>query len=289
MATTQKYRLSFRRQNALPNAVNDALSQQFAKADEMFETLFIEARRVAIRLDEGGDGGGAGSVTHTDGPLTEHAVVVGNGADDIAVLPSLGTATEVLHGNATGDPTWGAVNLAVDVIGSLPQSAVIDLITDLASKAPLASPALTGTPTAPTAAAGTNTTQLATTAFVITNMNAVAGSGAVMQYTYSTNVMAPPSIAQVRFNSVTPASITKVWLSAQDDNGRDLYWALKTVPTGATIVVQDKNDHTLYVRLKTTGVPIDNATYFELPVSFISAGGTLNNNQAVLVRITSPE
>lgn len=32
--------------------------------------------------------------------------------------------------------------------------------------APLASPALTGVPTAPTAAAGTNTTQLATTAFV---------------------------------------------------------------------------------------------------------------------------
>src|SRR5258706_2408680 len=35
----------------------------------------------------------------------------------------------------------------------------------LAAKAPLASPALTGVPTAPTAAAGTNTTQLATTAF----------------------------------------------------------------------------------------------------------------------------
>ena len=33
-------------------------------------------------------------------------------------------------------------------------------------KAPLASPALTGTPTAPTASSGTNTTQLATTAFV---------------------------------------------------------------------------------------------------------------------------
>ena len=36
----------------------------------------------------------------------------------------------------------------------------------LALKAPLASPALTGTPTGPTAAPGTNTTQLATTAFV---------------------------------------------------------------------------------------------------------------------------
>ena len=51
---------------------------------------------------------------------------------------------------------------------SLPiaQSGVTSLVTDLAAKAPLASPALTGTPTAPTATAGTNTTQLATTAFV---------------------------------------------------------------------------------------------------------------------------
>lgn len=38
----------------------------------------------------------------------------------------------------------------------------------LAAKANLASPAFTGTPTAPTAAAGTNTTQIATTAFVAT-------------------------------------------------------------------------------------------------------------------------
>ena len=38
--------------------------------------------------------------------------------------------------------------------------------TQLDAKAPLASPALTGTPTAPTAAVGTNTTQVATTAFV---------------------------------------------------------------------------------------------------------------------------
>lgn len=38
--------------------------------------------------------------------------------------------------------------------------------TQLNAKAALASPALTGTPTAPTAAVGTNTTQVATTAFV---------------------------------------------------------------------------------------------------------------------------
>ena len=44
------------------------------------------------------------------------------------------------------------------------QNAVYDA---LAMKAPIASPVFTGTPTAPTATAGTNTTQVATTAFVV--------------------------------------------------------------------------------------------------------------------------
>lgn len=43
---------------------------------------------------------------------------------------------------------------------------VTTMVAALALKAPLASPSLTGTPTAPTASAATNTTQLATTAFV---------------------------------------------------------------------------------------------------------------------------
>lgn len=55
-------------------------------------------------------------------------------------------------------------------VGTL-QTTVTGLQT---TAAPLASPSLTGTPTAPTAVAGTNTTQLATTAFVAA---AVAGSG----------------------------------------------------------------------------------------------------------------
>lgn len=45
---------------------------------------------------------------------------------------------------------------------------------DLALKAPLASPALTGTPTAPTAAVATSTTQLATTAFAYGVLSASA-------------------------------------------------------------------------------------------------------------------
>jgi len=48
-----------------------------------------------------------------------------------------------------------------------------NLVTAVNSKADTASPALTGTPTAPTPAAGTNTTQIATTAFVNTKVGTV--------------------------------------------------------------------------------------------------------------------
>lgn len=67
-------------------------------------------------------------------------------------------------------PAWGELS---GVPATFPPSAHTHVIADvtglqpaLNAKADLASPALTGTPTAPTAAAATNTTQLATTAFV---------------------------------------------------------------------------------------------------------------------------
>jgi hypothetical protein len=46
------------------------------------------------------------------------------------------------------------------------ESDITNLVADLAAKAPLASPALSGNPTAPTPAAADNDTSIATTAFV---------------------------------------------------------------------------------------------------------------------------
>src|SRR5207253_652521 len=63
---------------------------------------------------------GTGTVTHTVGALTINRLVVGNASADIDVLASLGTTTTVLHGNAAGRPTFGAVDLAADVTGNLP-------------------------------------------------------------------------------------------------------------------------------------------------------------------------
>ena len=73
-------------------------------------------------------------------------------------LPS-GNANKVVRGTEL-DTEFAAIQSAVQ------------------SKADKDSPALTGTPTAPTAASGTNTTQIATTAFVKTAVDTTVGTKA---------------------------------------------------------------------------------------------------------------
>lgn len=91
---------------------------------------------------------------------------------------------------AAGDGTWtGCTKIVYWTQDQAPASHshvigdITGLQTALDAKAPLASPALTGTPSAPTAAANTNTPQIATTAFVVGQAGAatpaMAGTAAV--------------------------------------------------------------------------------------------------------------
>lgn len=60
--------------------------------------------------------------------LTNHALVVGAGAGATPTpLASLGTTTTVLHGNASGDPTFGAVSLTTDATGTLQAAQMLAL------------------------------------------------------------------------------------------------------------------------------------------------------------------
>lgn len=67
-----------------------------------------------------------------------------------------------------GDGTWVKISMptATDLATGLDLSAYLTSDTAQSTYAPIASPTFTGTPKAPTAAEGTNTTQIATTAFV---------------------------------------------------------------------------------------------------------------------------
>jgi hypothetical protein len=86
----------------------------------------------AVTVAQGGTGiasGTSGGIPYFSGTtsiassalLTANALVLGGGAATTpATLASLGTTTTVLHGNAAGAPTFGAVSLSADVTGNLP-------------------------------------------------------------------------------------------------------------------------------------------------------------------------
>lgn len=58
---------------------------------------------------------------------------------------------------------------------------------NLALKANIASPTFTGSPKAPTAAQGTNNTQIATTAFVMAAISAISSQGKIVSYSLAQN------------------------------------------------------------------------------------------------------
>lgn len=81
--------------------------------------------------------------------------------------------------------TAALANNAEKLGGQLP--AYYATATQLAAKAALLSPAFAGIPTAPTADAGTNTDQIATTKFVMTALSALSSQGKIVSYSLAQN------------------------------------------------------------------------------------------------------
>lgn len=88
----------------------------------------------------------------------EHTLSLATGKLLGRTTAGTGAAEEITPGSGL---TFSSGSISVDFTGYLTTTSAA------ATYAPLASPSLTGTPTAPTAAVDTNTTQLATTAYVI--------------------------------------------------------------------------------------------------------------------------
>ncbi|STE27683.1 putative variable tail fiber protein [Escherichia coli] len=102
----------------------------------------------------------------------------------------------------------------------------------LALKAPLSSPALTGTPTAPTAAQSVNNTQIATTAFVKSAITAMVGSAPAALDTLNELAAAlgnDPNFATTMLNALAgkqPLDNTLTHLSGKDVAGLLAYLGL---------------------------------------------------------------
>ncbi|WRY02890.1 phage tail protein [Escherichia coli] len=146
----------------------------------------------------------------------------------------------------------------------------------LALKAPLSSPALTGTPTAPTAAQSVNNTQIATTAFVKSAIAAMVGSAPAALDTLNELAAAlgnDPNFSTTVLNALAgkqPLDNTLTNLSGKDVAGLLAYLGLgeaakRNVGTGAN-QIPDMGSFTLSV--SDTG-------YQKLPSGFILQWGSI--------------
>ena len=120
--------------------------------------------------------GGAGGTLETGGSTIFSGVFA-----DLTSKPTTLAGYGITDGATTSYVTTQITNLvdsapsALNTLNELAAALNDDanfsttVTNSLATKAPLASPTLTGTPAAPTASSGTNTTQIATTAFVQAN------------------------------------------------------------------------------------------------------------------------
>ncbi|MBH9645037.1 hypothetical protein [Burkholderia vietnamiensis] len=102
---------------------------------------------------------------------TGSTAATGSGAVVLATSPTLtspnlGTPSAVTLTNGSGLPISGIAGLGTGVSAALGSAVTGSGGAVLATSPSIASPSLTGVPTAPTAATGTNTTQISTTAFV---------------------------------------------------------------------------------------------------------------------------
>lgn len=104
-----------------------------------------------------------------------------------------------------------------------------------ALKANLASPALTGTPTAPTPTAGTNNTQLATTAFVATSFAPLASP------TFTGNPTAPTPSRADNDTSIATTAHVKSWVTTGTASGQSIDIGNLRVQWGSNVVICDAN------------------------------------------------
>lgn len=142
---------------------------------------------VATNLTGTAAGLTAGNVT-TNANLAGHIISVGNaavlGSFTLAQLNAAVSDADVANLDSPTFTGVPAAPTAAAATNTTQLASTAFVQQEIAAKAPLASPALTGTPTAPTAADGTNTTQLATTAFVGSAVLASGASVGFMQFNF---------------------------------------------------------------------------------------------------------
>lgn len=248
--------------------------------------------------------GGAGAIT--DGliaganlvtaasALTANQIVLGAGSKTTAVLGSLGTTTTVLHGNAAGAPSFGAVVLTTDVSGNLPNA---NLATQTANTVLGALTATTPSGLAvPSCSGATNAlTWTSGTGFGCNTIS--AGTGTVTSF--SAGTLSPLFTTSVATSTTTPAlSFTLTNAAANtvfgNPTGSSAAPSYTSAPSVVTLTTSTSTTSPLFLSgtpaITDTGIWMqatgNTNSYYQASLQNTNAGATastdlvINNDQA---------
>jgi hypothetical protein len=205
------------------------------------------------------------------------------------VTPVLGTPASATLTNATGLPiSTGVSGLGTGVATFLatPSSAnLAAAVTNETGSGALVfaeSPTLSGTPLAPTASVGTNTTQIATTAYVISQIGEI--SAGVTSFSTGTTGLTP--------SAATSGAVTLAGTLAVANGGTGVTTATGTgdvvLSNSPTLVTPALGTPSSINLANATGLPILTGTTGTLSVARGGTGGTTSTGTGAVVLATSP-
>ena len=173
------------------------------------------------------------------------------------------TASRALASDSSGKIVASSVTVAE--LGRL-SGVSGDVQTQLNAKAPLASPALTGTPTAPTATNATNSTQIATTAFVhnyatklemlgARALSVTRGSSGTISFTSGVLGYTPTYLnTLVHVVGTSAGAEYCYWGASYDTNGTVRVYISNENPSGSTDPTDTGTDTYMVCIFKMSGV-----------------------------------
>lgn len=222
------------------------------------------------------DKGGTGLTSYTIGDI-----IYASASTTLSALAGIATGNALISGGVGAPPSWGKIDLTTHVSGVLPVAnggTGVAFSTGSASVVLSDSPTLTGTPISSTASVDTNTTQIATTEFVISQaasaspiMDGTATIGTSLRYArqdhiHPTDTTRAP-VASPTFTGIVSSEGTQLIMSSS---------ASGSATESVSFIVERGTDPNVEIRWNELGdgwqFTNDGSTYYDIPTS--AGGGT---------------